>query len=60
MLLHYFNSTLYVVLSSTINIVSALNIDSGNVLVVSGQKPLPEPMLNLSCVIIWCHQATMS
>ena len=34
--------------------------DSGNALVPSGNKPLPEPMLTQIYVAIWHHQATMS
>ena len=40
-----------------------VNIGSGNGLVPSGNKPLPEPMLTQisdSDLAIWCHQATMS
>ena len=32
-----------------------VNIGSGNGLVLSGNKPLPEPMLTRICVTIWCH-----
>ena len=32
-----------------------INIGSGNGLVPSGNKPLPEPMLTQSYVAIWCH-----
>ena len=35
-------------------------IGSGNGLVPSGNKPLPEPMLTQIYVAIWRHQATMS
>ena len=35
------------------------NIGSGNGLVPSGNKPIPEPMLNNIYVTIWCQQATM-
>ena len=35
------------------------NIGSGNGLVPSGNKPLPEPMLTQISVAIWCHLATM-
>ena len=38
----------------------SLNIGSGNGFVPSGNKPLPEPMLNQISVAIWCHYATMS
>ena len=39
-----------------------VNIGSGNGLVLSGNKPLPEPVLTQSDVIIWCHffYATLS
>ena len=37
-----------------------VNIDSGNGLVPSGNKPLPDPMLTQIYVTIWCHQATMN
>ena len=37
----------------------SVNTGSGNGLVLSGNKPLPEPMLTQFCVTIWCHQATM-
>ena len=60
-------------LTSTINILSIfheiaittphwsfINIGSGNGLVPSGNKPLPEPMLTLIPVAIWGHWATMS
>ena len=36
-----------------------VNIGSGNGLVPSGSKPLPEPMLTQISVAIWHHQATM-
>ena len=36
------------------------NIGSGNGLVPSGTKPLPESMLTQIHVTIWCHQAIMS
>ena len=39
---------------------SLVNIGSGNGLVPSGNKPLPEPMLTKIYVAIWCHKATMS
>ena len=32
-----------------------VNIGSGNGLVPSGNKPLPEPMLTQIAVAIWCH-----
>ena len=31
-----------------------------NILVLSGNKPIPEPMLNQTYVAIWRHQATMN
>ena len=37
-----------------------VNIGSGNGLVPSGNKPLPEPMLTQIYVAQWHHQATMS
>ena len=37
-----------------------INIGSGNGLVPSGTKPLPEPMLTQFYVGIWCHEVTMS
>ena len=37
-----------------------INIGSGNGLVPSGNKPLPDPMLTQIYVPIWRHQATMS
>ena len=37
-----------------------VNIGSGNGLVASGNKPLPEPMLTQIYVVIWRHQATKS
>ena len=37
-----------------------VSISSGNVLVPSGNKPLPEPMLTQISVAIWHHQATIS
>ena len=33
---------------------------SGNGLVLSGNKPLPEPMLTIICITVWCHWATMT
>ena len=33
----------------------SVNIGSGNGLVPSGNKPLPEPMLTQISVTIWCH-----
>ena len=36
-----------------------VNIGSGNSLVPSGNKPLPEPMLIQTIVAIWRHKATM-
>ena len=33
------------------------NTGSGNGLVPSGNKPLPEPTLTLICGAIWCRQA---
>ena len=33
----------------------SVNIGSGNGLVPSGNKPLPEPMLTQISVDIWCH-----
>ena len=38
----------------------SVNIGSGNGLVPSGNKPLPEPMVTQICVAIWRHWATMS
>ena len=38
----------------------SVNIGSGNGLVPSHNKPLPEPMLTQISVAIWRHQATMS
>ena len=38
----------------------SVNIGSGNGLVPSGNKPLPEPMLTQTSVAIWHHYATMS
>ena len=38
----------------------SVNIGSGNGLVPSGNKPLPEPMLTQISVTIWRHNATMS
>ena len=35
-------------------------IGSGNGLVPSDNKPLPEPMLTKICGAIWCHYAMMS
>ena len=32
-----------------------VNIGSGNGLVPSGNKPLPEPMLTQIYVVTWCH-----
>ena len=32
----------------------------GNGLVPNDTKPIPEPMLTLICIVIWCHYATMS
>ena len=37
-----------------------VNIGSGNGLVPSGNKPLPEPALTKIFVAIWLHKATMS
>ena len=37
-----------------------VNTGSGNGLVPSCNKPLPEPMLTQTCVAIWRHKATMS
>ena len=36
-----------------------INIGSGNGLMPSGNKPLPEPMLSLMSATIWRHWATM-
>ena len=36
-----------------------VNVGSRNSLVLSGSKPLPEPMLTPSHVAIWCDQASM-
>ena len=36
-----------------------INIYSGNGLVLSGKKPLPEPMLTPIYVTIWNHQDTV-
>ena len=38
----------------------SVNIGSGNGLVPSGNKPLPEPMLTQISVTIRCHKATMT
>ena len=38
----------------------SVNIGSGNGLVPSGNKPLPEPMLTQIFVATWCHWARMS
>ena len=38
----------------------SVRIGLGNGLVLSGNKPLPEPMLTEIYVAIWCHLATMS
>ena len=43
------------VVYATIYIDSDGNIGSGDGLVPSGSKPLPEPMLNLIYVAIWYH-----
>ena len=37
-----------------------VNIDSGNGLVPSGNKPLPESVLTQISAAIWCHYTTMS
>ena len=37
-----------------------VNIGSGDGLVLSGDKPLPEPMLTQFFVTIWRHKATMN
>ena len=37
-----------------------INIGSGNGLVLSSNKPLPDPMLAQLYVPIWHHQATVS
>ena len=37
-----------------------VNIGSCNRSVLSGNKPLTEPMLTQFLVALWCHQATMS
>ena len=37
-----------------------INIGSGNGLVPSGNKPLPEPLLIQIYITIWCHNATVS
>ena len=37
----------------------AINIGSGNGLLLSGNKPLSEPMLTQIFVAIWRHQATV-
>ena len=39
---------------------SLVNIDLGNCLVPSGNKPLPEPMLTQTYVAICCHKTTMN
>ena len=36
-----------------------VNDGSGDGLVPSGDKPVPEPMLTLLYVAKWCHQARM-
>ena len=36
-----------------------VNIASDDSLVLSGNKPLPEPMLTQTCVTLWHHQATL-
>ena len=33
----------------------SVNIGSGNGLVLSGSKPLPEPMLTQISATVWCH-----
>ena len=38
----------------------SVNTGSGNGLVPSGNKPLPEPMLTKISVAIWRHEATVS
>ena len=38
----------------------SVRIGLGNGLVLSGNKPLPEPMLTEIYVAIWCHLAPMS
>ena len=38
----------------------SVNIGSGNGLVLSGNKPLPEPVLTEISVAMWCHLARMS
>ena len=47
-------STIYI-----LSIWSLVNIGLGNGLVLSGSKPLPEPVLTWSYVAIWRHLATM-
>ena len=37
-----------------------VNIGSGNGLTLSGNEPLPKPMLTKFFITIWCHQATMA
>ena len=37
-----------------------VNTYSGNGLMPSGTKPLPEPMLTQIYDTIWCHKATVS
>ena len=37
-----------------------VSIGSGNGLVPSGNKPLPEPVLKKISDAIWCHKVTVS
>ena len=39
----------------SLNLTDDVNIGSGNGLVRSGNKPLPEPMVAQICVAIWHH-----
>ena len=45
---------------SEIALKSRVNIGSGNGLLSSGTKPLPEPMLTQIHVAIWHHKARMT
>ena len=50
----------HVILNQILVIDGQVNIGSGNGLVPSGNKPLPEPMLTQISVAMWHHYATMS
>ena len=61
---HYLNQSWLIISKvpwhSSEGIIMRRSEDTGNGLVPSGNKPLPEPMLTQISVAIWPHQATMN